>query len=358
MRTAVAEESSKALLAAQEAIRRHDDLLKAAAESALAPLKALTANLDLRSITLGLDRYRDVMHATMGPLEELRRSGALDRLIQPSPEVARAVQALNDYQVQFQIPEMAEVTRLFDQFKAANISSHVLNFNEQASEIRRAIEAMRTPWLDLQKPIQSLGGFAELQGIGIGLRQLHAFDERLANELRAGLGDWRTPITWPENIFGDALARTAFYADMGLDLRLTDFPAAAFRQGAAIAGLTAAPPPLAYSYRGENTQADEDGFERTSAAHSRLLRFETQLRKFIDEKMTAAFGADWIKQRVPQDIRERWHEKRNVARAKGERDWPLLAYADFTDYVPVITRKDNWETVFKSFFRRTEFVRE
>jgi hypothetical protein len=52
MRTAVAEESSKALLAAQEAIRRHDDLLKAAAESALAPLKALTANLDLRSITL------------------------------------------------------------------------------------------------------------------------------------------------------------------------------------------------------------------------------------------------------------------------------------------------------------------
>jgi len=353
----VAEESTKALPPAQEA-GRHGDLLKAAAESALAPLAALTPNLDFRSIKLDLERYRDMMHATLGPLEELRRSGALDRLIQPSPDLARAIQALNDYQVRFQLPEMPEVTRLFAQFEGANFSSHILKFSEQASQIQRAIEAMRTPWLDVQKPIQSLGGFAELQSIGIALRGLPAFDERLVNELRASLGDWRMAITWPENIFGDALLRTAFYADKGLDLRLTDFPAAAFQQGAALAGLAGEPPPLLDSYSDENNEPDRDGFERTNAAHSRLLRFETQLRNFIDERMTVTFGKDWIKHHVPGDIRERWHEKKNKASNNGEREWPLLAYADFTDYVPLITRKDNWEAVFSSFFRREEFVRE
>ena len=74
--------------------------------------------------------------------------------------------------------------------------------------------------------------------------------------------------------------------------------------------------------------------------------------------MIAAFGADWIKHRVPGEIRQRWQEKKDTASKNGEREWPLIAYADFTDYLPVITRKDNWETVFKPVFRRAESVGE
>lgn len=103
---------------------------------------------------------------------------------------------------------------------------------------------------------------------------------------------------------------------------------------------------------------EEDAFARTNDAHDRLTRFETQLRKFIDEQMRAAFGDGWIRHRVPGDIHKAWREKRQKAIDNGEQAWPLIAYADFSDYVPIITRKDNWEAVFKPVFRRQSFVQE
>lgn len=102
----------------------------------------------------------------------------------------------------------------------------------------------------------------------------------------------------------------------------------------------------------------EAAFARTNAAHDRLQRFETRLRQFIDEQMTKACGDQWIKHRVPGPIRQSWIEKREKARAKGEADHPLIAYADFSDYVPIITQKNNWNEVFEPVFRRPTFVQE
>ena len=67
---------------------------------------------------------------------------------------------------------------------------------------------------------------------------------------------------------------------------------------------------------------------------------------------------DWFKHRVPHEICQRWHEKREKARERCEREWPLLGYADFTDYLPIITKKNSWNAVFKPVFRRAEFVIE
>ena len=74
--------------------------------------------------------------------------------------------------------------------------------------------------------------------------------------------------------------------------------------------------------------------------------------------MTTAFGELWIKHRVPEAIRTRWTEKQTEARKAGRRDHRLVAFADFTDHVPIITRKDNWREVFEPVFRRREFVSE
>ena len=83
-----------------------------------------------------------------------------------------------------------------------------------------------------------------------------------------------------------------------------------------------------------------------------------QLRRFIDEKMTHAFGSDWPKQRLPKDLYEKWQEKKHTATLAGTKDWPLVAYADFTDYETVICKRDNWREVFSHFFNRPESVRE
>src|SRR5262245_38327527 len=141
---------------------------------------------------------------------------------------------------------------------------------------------------------------------------------------------------------------------------LTDFPAPAFNESMSLAGLQEVSVSGVEEYGLSETENEEErqGFARTNAAHDRLQRFETELRRFIDQQMTAAFGTDWTRQRVPGPILTSWREKKQKAMASGEKEWPLLAYADFTDYVPIITRKDNWAEVFKPIFRRSECVRE
>ena len=74
--------------------------------------------------------------------------------------------------------------------------------------------------------------------------------------------------------------------------------------------------------------------------------------------MTAIFGENWIRHQVPNEIRQQWLRKQQTARNNGGPERPLIFYADFTDYVPIITRRDNWLKVFKQTFRRQDFVRE
>ena len=66
--------------------------------------------------------------------------------------------------------------------------------------------------------------------------------------------------------------------------------------------------------------------------------------------MTERYGERWEKHRVPGELRKQWEEKRQSGMAKGETEQRLLWYADFTNYVDVILRGDNWREVFKDFF--------
>ena len=138
---------------------------------------------------------------------------------------------------------------MFRQFEESGAASAMRKLQDQCSGVRQALDAMRAPWLDAQNALRSIGGFVELQRIGLSLSNLPSFDFDLTERLRLDLGDWRIAIDWPRDIFTDVAARTAFYESRGLDLRLTDFPAAAFEQGAALAGLTPAPPALLEFYR-------------------------------------------------------------------------------------------------------------
>lgn len=57
-------------------------------------------------------------------------------------------------------------------------------------------------------------------------------------------------------------------------------------------------------------------------------------------------------------MRKVWLEKRQKALDSGEPEHPLIAYADFTDYLPLITRADNWREVFAPIFKRVTSVQE
>lgn len=335
-------------------------------------------------------QHEALMRVSIGPMEEMRLAAvkfqpAMEEMrltalkFQPAIEamhhavmldlqspVMRQIEevqlAIAGYTDRFRLPAAIETARLMEQFLVDPMKDMAARFVEQEANLQSAMASMRTPWLDMQKEMHSVRGFVELQGIGVALKSAAAFDESLTAALRAGLGDWRDTVTWPKDIFTDLAARSQFYVGLGFNQALTDFPAPAFKQSLDIAGLRSQPPTLNDLYGPPVAQADdkaeEEGLSRTNAAHDWLLRLETQLRNFIDTVMTRAFGAKWYKQRLPNGLYDQWNERKESALKAGGKEWPLIAYADFTDYERVICKNDNWREVFAAFFVRSESVRE
>lgn len=322
---------------------------------------ALGGNNTPARLAEDMERHKKALSAAYGPIEELRRRGTLTALTEQGGAIAELQKQLALSTECFKLPEFKHATELMEAYRADHASELVKYFKNHHDYLRRATEVIRSPWLDMQAQMRSVGAFADIQSMGFALQNIPAFDDRLTELLRIDLGDWQDRISFPKEIFDDPLARSAFYKDRGFDPALTAFPADAFAESLDIAGLRGAPPPIidVYDYE-EVTEADEQeaAFARTNAAHDRLQRFETQLRQFIDEQMTNTCGDQWIKHRVPGPIRQSWIEKREKARANGEADHPLIAYADFSDYVPIITQKNNWNAVFEPVFRRPAFVQE
>lgn len=157
-------------------------------------------------------------------------------------------------------------------------------------------------------------------------------------------------------------ARADFYADLGFDADLTDLPTPAFREAAEIADIRSEPPSLVESYGppvpSSSATNEEAAFARTNEAHDWLQRLESHLRQFIDVQMTRAFGSQWPRHRLPNGMYDRWKKKKDDATRSGRPEFAPVAYADFTDYIPVIMRKDNWRQLFKGYFGRPEDVRE
>jgi hypothetical protein len=351
-----------ALAAAQQVLSDYDKIagsttaafeaLRRAAEPAVAAIKAFNVDdKNLRALIAHFERQRDIVR-TIGSSD----LNMLKSLSSFKHDIQAAHQALGAFNARFELPPLKEISALLAASEKSGLALQMPKLCESAATLTSAMEAMRSPWLDIQNKLGSVSAFAELQSLGLALKQLPAFSDPLADQLRVSLGDWRHQITWPEDIFRDAVERRGFYVDKGFDLRLTDFPVRAFREGIAIAGIYDGPSPAEVA--NVPLEHQEDGFRRTNAAHDRLQRFETRVREFISERMTAYFGPDWIKHNVSGEMREQWQRKRETGRANGEHDWPLLTYADFTDYAQIITRRDNWEAVFRSFFRRREFVLE
>ena len=315
----------------------------------------------IRRLRTYANRIRNFIRAVLAKIRRPYRRSISDVTSQVDSEVLLTQDVAANVEDHFYLPETSELPKLFCEFESGASANAIKRYREDGSELRRAMESMHTPWLDIDDKRRSITGFVELQCIGHALRTRPAFDASLTDALRADLGDWRDKINWSADILTDPAARTSFYLERGFDSALTAFPPEAFEESAAIAGLKDLPPPLVEHYALEpETEKNEEeaGFIRTNKAHDRLQRFETQVRRFIDESMKSVFGERWIKSQVPGEIRSKWLEKRQKARDSVAEQWPLIAYADFTDYVQIITRKDNWKRVFEPVFKRSVFVQE
>ena len=313
----------------------------------------------LRQIMADLKLSRERTGFVTGWIEELHRANVFGHRLWSSRALEQMKLNMAVFDARFRLPDLAETVRLVTELPL-EISEVLKRYKQEQSRFRRGLENMRSPWLDREQTMRSLGGIAALQGISHALRNMQAFGQDLSEALRIDLGDWRETITWRPEILKDPGARSDFYVDLGFNRALTDFPAVAFEESLDVVGLDDELPSLVSMY-GEPIAASDDEAEevlsRTNKAHDWLLRLETQVRRFIDEQMTKAFGPDWPKQQLPAGLYDSWKEKQQKARQSGGRVWALIAYADFTDYMRVIAKRDNW-SVFAPYFGRLEDVRE
>jgi len=346
------------------------------------------ANLQLSELT-GVPRLvEDLRTSSVNPsirleLGEVNPLAALSLARVPMPEIAtaskltadprlhsinllgemqRASALLAESAAYLHLPEVTATCPLLDEFRSWSITTTLQRYGQDALNVQRAMEAMNSPWLNSNDLMRSINGFSAIQAMGHALNEMIPFGERLTEALRTDCGDWREKITWPKPIFTDVAARAEFYIDRGFDPALTDFPTPAFDECLDIAGFRRAPltlvalygPPIEYS----TDEEEEEGLERTNTAHDWLQRLESCLRRYLDRVMTAGYGANWAKHRLPNGMYDEWQERKRDAEQATGRAWPLICYADFTDYQRIICKRDNWRELFAPVFYHPDAVRE
>jgi hypothetical protein len=310
---------------------------------------------------LAAEKGSILAQSALGPVWKLQQADILAQDLRLRREMDLAREVKENFEERFRLPDIAETARMLAEFKESSFSEIFAQHAGLEDNLKQAMASMRTPWLDSYAAMPSIAGLAHVQSIGHALHSLPAFDEQLSATLRQSLGDWRDPIAWRPEIFTDLTARSDFYTSLGFDPAMTAFPIPAFEQALDIAGLPDEPLPVDGGFKPSQRDAvdkEEQGLMRTNAAHDRLQRLERQLRGFVNERMSAFFGANWPKHRLPNGLLDKWREKKQAAEQMGAEERELIDYADFTDYEAVICRLDNWREVFAPFFIRRESVRE
>lgn len=266
------------------------------------------------------------------------------------------------YEASFRLPQAVEASRLLAsmQLDGGAVAAYARQQLSDVASQRDLVASISRPWMREMDAARSISALMELQGLGSALQSVQGFDSTLTAALRADFGDWRDRIAFPRSVFDDPVARTEFYVERGFNSALTDFPEEAFQESLVLFGLdvdtqdvTAWPETMH-----ARDATEETAFRRTNKCHNYLQRLERRLRQFIDEAMTAQYGADWPKKKLTPQMLESWEGKKSRAENSGVILTMFIEAADFTDYEAIICRKDHWREVFQGRFKRQESVRE
>jgi hypothetical protein len=240
------------------------------------------------------------------------------------------------YRNNFTLPDAGAIAKLAEQARAAK------NFHPSISSAIKAMEAMRSPWLDTSRALESVRGLAGIQSIGVGVKSI-PFDTTFTATLRRQLGDWRNVETVPSIILEDPIARSEFYVERGFDSALADFPEDAFDEATEAAGLVL-------------DEGDEVDFSKHERLYHQLVRVEFELRQYVHRLMAEAFGENWP-ERV-SDIAKRWQATKQKRLGEGQPEQPfLISYSELSDLQEIMQRKDHFH-LFKPTFRRVESLQE
>lgn len=232
------------------------------------------------------------------------------------------------------------------------------------ASIRDEISGFLKPWAMEDSLLASARSMAEHVGIEKLLAMHDPFASRVSEILRSDFGDWRSAMSWDNVDLTDPTERFDFYREQGFDPSLFIAPPPARRREDEQEG-SEEPKEITPAPRSESlatkfiSVSDKKGFERNGVAYAMLNKLEVQLRRFIHRAMTDAFtDENWIKSQVDPKRVDEWRRAQETARKCRRPVGPLLDYCDFTDYIHIIGRRDNWPRAFERIFVRKESITE
>lgn len=295
-----------------------------------------------------LDKIEHQRQLLRGPVDEMRRLGLLDGNTATQSAVDKLIEDQERYHKQFRLPETSELSALAHIAMTSDLTQMVMGTE---ATVKNYLATMQSPWLQIEDASTSALRLSELVSIGRGIDIYSAYDHSFAEALRPELGDWREIAMPSSDVLINPISRSEFYRAQGFNSDLTDFTLPAFYDGLRAGGLRS-------DEHVEDVEDDEDGFKRADEVFAILLRFEISLRRFIEDVMEKEFGSKWMKQQLPSNMLASWEEKKEKALKAGHPEFPLIDYADFSDYKMIIEKRDNWDRVFKHIFGRSDDVRE
>jgi hypothetical protein len=195
--------------------------------------------------------------------------------------------------------------------------------------------------------VMQRAAFVELNAIG-GLLGKDPFEGSVTASLRDILGDFR-------QMDGEVLAalqpaaRLEALVAQGFDPALVRFPRARYPTVLDHAGIPR--PGGSGAAKGRVSQS-----ESKARAYLLLDFIEGRIRDFLEARLEARFGPNWVEVAVPPRLGRKWHAYR--AREREGFRHRVIEYADPGDYAEVICEERNWKEVFEEFFIARESVRE
>jgi hypothetical protein len=240
------------------------------------------------------------------------------------------------HQQRFAVPESVQLRQLATDAFAKSA------FHPSVTDTIAAMGRMQAPWLDAHNPLRSVGSFASIHEIGLGVART-PFQPEFTSTLRTQLGDWREVNEIPPAILEDPAVRTEFYLERGFRAELVDFPPDALEEIIVNAGLAALD--------------DEENLVWRDRVSPYVGRIESALRRYVNAVMTEAFGEEWTK-RIHPDIVKRWREVKQKRIAEGRPELPhLIYYSEFSDLQQIMQPRDHF-VYFKPKFERVEYMQE
>ena len=235
---------------------------------------------------------------------------------------------------------------------AESVAASIRTMQAQAENLGRPqiallerMSKLTSPWVLEDYPAISIAGFARIARLRGVVDQLQPFAPPVNEIYNEELGE---PVVFDNESSQEDREKAAL--DAGLNPELIAFPQSEYPTVLVAAGFKVELEDLDIP---TSEAGDQSG--QFDARHVQLLNYvERRLREAIKSELERIAGSKWIRQRVPEDLRNRWSERREKDREKRGDAYELIHYADFMDLDSIICRRDNWNKVFSRIFKNMQ----